>query len=48
MEVRQAQHPFVDHGKRELLLEEVGLTPQSVASRTIEALRAPAGIMRTG
>ena len=39
---------FVDHGKRELLLEEVGLTPQSVASRTIEALRAPAGIMRTG
>ena len=32
---------FVDHGKRELLLEEVGLTPGAVAARTLRALRAP-------
>ncbi len=32
---------FVDHGKRELLLDEVGLTPVAVAARTVSALRAP-------
>ncbi len=33
---------FVDHGKRELLLEEVGLTPATVAARAAAALSAPA------
>ena len=32
---------FVDHGKRELLLESVGLTPPAVADRVADAL-APA------
>ncbi len=33
---------FVDHGKRELLLEEVGLTAGAVAARTVRALTSPA------
>ena len=33
---------FVDHGKREILLDEVGLTPAAIAARTLAALRRPA------
>jgi deoxyxylulose-5-phosphate synthase len=29
---------FVHHGKRELLLNEVGLTPEAVAARAIRCL----------
>jgi 1-deoxy-D-xylulose-5-phosphate synthase len=36
---------FVDHGKRELLLDEVGLSAEHVAARAIEALNRPAGIL---
>lgn len=32
---------FVDHGKRELLLDEVGLTPGAIAARVADALRDP-------
>jgi len=35
---------FVEHGKRELLLEEVGLTPDAIAARTLRALARRAGI----
>ena len=38
---------FVDHGKRELLLDEVGLTADSVAARTLRALRHPASRIAT-
>ena len=37
---------FIEHGKRELLLDEVGLTPGGVAARTVRALREPAGLLR--
>jgi 1-deoxy-D-xylulose-5-phosphate synthase len=33
---------FIDHGKRELLLEEVGLTPDAIVARALAALRRPA------
>ncbi|MGD9694832.1 MAG: 1-deoxy-D-xylulose-5-phosphate synthase [Thermoleophilia bacterium] len=33
---------FVHHGKRELLLEDVGLTPSQAAARIVRALRGPA------
>jgi 1-deoxy-D-xylulose-5-phosphate synthase len=33
---------FVEHGKRELLLEDVGLTPEAIAARAVRAL-APRG-----
>ena len=36
---------FVDHGKRELLLDEVGLSAEHVAARAIDALNRPAGIL---
>jgi deoxyxylulose-5-phosphate synthase len=36
---------FVDHGKRELLLDQVGLSAEHVAARAIEALNRPAGIL---
>ena len=36
---------FVDHGKRELLLDEVGLSAEHVAARAIEALNRPSGIL---
>jgi len=36
---------FVDHGKRELLLDDVGLTPERVAARTIRALREPSRML---
>jgi len=32
---------FIDHGRREILLDEVGLTPPKVAARAVRAL-APA------
>ena len=32
---------FIEHGKRELLLNDVGLTPERVAARTVRALREP-------
>ena len=32
---------FIDHGKRELLLSELGLTPEGVAARVAEAVRRP-------
>ena len=38
---------FVDHGKRELLLVEVGLTADSVAARPLRALRQPASRIAT-
>jgi 1-deoxy-D-xylulose-5-phosphate synthase len=34
---------FVDHGKRDILLAEVGLTPEGVTERVRAALRRPAG-----
>jgi 1-deoxy-D-xylulose-5-phosphate synthase len=36
---------FVEHGKRDLLLAEVGLTPPEVARRTLRALREPAALL---
>ena len=36
---------FVEHGKRELLLNDVGLTPERVAARTIRALREPSRML---
>ena len=36
---------FVDHGKRELLLEEVGLGASDVAARALRALRQPARML---
>lgn len=36
---------FIDHGKRELLLEEAGLTPSQVAARTVRALGAPSRML---
>jgi 1-deoxy-D-xylulose-5-phosphate synthase len=38
---------FIDHGKRDLLLAEVGLTPAQVAARTVQAVSAvsPKGIV---
>jgi 1-deoxy-D-xylulose-5-phosphate synthase len=32
---------FVEHGKRELLLSEVGLTPDAVAARVVRAVAGP-------
>ncbi len=34
---------FVNHGKRELLLDEVGLSPEHVAARAVQALSGSAG-----
>ncbi|MEQ9335936.1 MAG: transketolase C-terminal domain-containing protein, partial [Miltoncostaeaceae bacterium] len=39
---------FVDHGKRELLLDEVGLTPEGVAERVLAALAIPARGLLSG
>ena len=36
---------FVDHGKRELLLDEAGLSPEHVATRALQALNEPTGIL---
>ena len=36
---------FVDHGKRELLLDDVGLSPEQVAARTVRALREPSRML---
>ena len=36
---------FVDHGKRELLLDEAGLSPEHVATRALQALNGPTGIL---
>ena len=33
---------FIDHGKRELLLEGVGLAPDAIVARAMAALRRPA------
>ncbi len=32
---------FIDHGKRDLLLREVGLTPEAIAARVVTAVNAP-------
>ena len=32
---------FIDHGKRDLLLAEVGLSPDAIAARVSQALAAP-------
>jgi 1-deoxy-D-xylulose-5-phosphate synthase len=39
---------FIDHGKRELLLEEVGLTPAAVAARVLTAVEAPPAALLQG
>ena len=36
---------FIEHGKRELLLNDVGLTPERVAARTVRALREPSRML---
>ena len=36
---------FVDHGKRELLLEDTGLTPDQVCARVVRALRGPSRML---
>lgn len=36
---------FVDHGKRERLLEEVGLSPEQVAARVVRALHGPSRML---
>jgi 1-deoxy-D-xylulose-5-phosphate synthase len=36
---------FIEHGKRELLLNDVGLTPERVAARTLRALREPSRML---
>ena len=36
---------FIDHGKRELLLDDIGLTPERVAARTVRALRRPSRML---
>ncbi|MGD9572346.1 MAG: 1-deoxy-D-xylulose-5-phosphate synthase [Thermoleophilia bacterium] len=36
---------FIDHGKRDLLLDEAGLTPGQVAARTVRALNAPSRML---
>jgi 1-deoxy-D-xylulose-5-phosphate synthase len=36
---------FIDHGKRELLLDEAGLSPEHVAARALQALSEPTGIL---
>jgi 1-deoxy-D-xylulose-5-phosphate synthase len=36
---------FIDHGKRELLLADIGLTPERVAARTMRALREPSRVL---
>jgi 1-deoxy-D-xylulose-5-phosphate synthase len=36
---------FIDHGKRDLLLEDAGLTPGQVAARTVRALGARSRIL---
>jgi len=37
---------FIDHGRREILLEEVGLTPPKVAARAVRALAPTARALR--
>jgi 1-deoxy-D-xylulose-5-phosphate synthase len=37
---------FIDHGRREILLEEVGLTPPKVAARAVRALAPAARALR--
>jgi 1-deoxy-D-xylulose-5-phosphate synthase len=32
---------FIDHGKRDLLLRDAGLTPEAIAARVVAALNAP-------
>jgi 1-deoxy-D-xylulose-5-phosphate synthase len=39
---------FVEHGKRELLLDEVGLTAPAIAARVAAAVRAPARSLLQG
>jgi 1-deoxy-D-xylulose-5-phosphate synthase len=36
---------FIDHGKRELLLDEAGLSPEHIAARAIRALSGPGRIL---
>ncbi len=36
---------FIEHGKRELLLNDVGLTPERVAARTVRALSEPSRML---
>ena len=36
---------FIDHGKRELLLDEAGLSAEHVAARALRALNGPTGIL---
>ena len=36
---------FIDHGKRERLLDEVGLAPEHVAARVVRALRGPSRML---
>ena len=38
---------FVDHGKRELLLEDTGLTPEHIAARVVRAIGDPTRILLT-
>jgi 1-deoxy-D-xylulose-5-phosphate synthase len=39
---------FIEHGKRELLLDEVGLTPAAIAARVAAAVQAPARSLLQG
>jgi 1-deoxy-D-xylulose-5-phosphate synthase len=36
---------FIDHGKRERLLDEVGLAPEHVAAQVVRALRGPSRML---
>jgi deoxyxylulose-5-phosphate synthase len=36
---------FIEHGKRELLLDDAGLTAERVAARTLRALREPSRML---
>jgi 1-deoxy-D-xylulose-5-phosphate synthase len=36
---------FIDHGRRDLLLDDAGLTPQHVAARAVRALRGPSRML---
>ena len=36
---------FIDHGKREILLDDAGLTPSQIAARVIRAAGRPARVL---
>ena len=39
---------FVEHGKRELLLEDTGLTPEQVCASVVRTLRGPRLLVSEG